>query len=66
VGTLRSHVTAAAAEVIGEPAYWCATDSCPVAYYDLLERTLATAEAHAPGVQHVAHPTGHVDLVVLH
>jgi hypothetical protein len=46
VGTLRSHVTAAAAEVIGEPAYWCATDSCPVAYYDLLERTLATAEAH--------------------
>ena len=45
-GTLLAHLAAEAAESLGEPAYWCATETCPVAYFDLLERTVATADAH--------------------
>jgi len=44
--TLAAHVGPAAGETLGEPAYFCAADTCPVAYFDLLERTVATAAAH--------------------
>jgi hypothetical protein len=43
--TLAAHVVAAAAETLGEPAYFCGADACDVAYFDLLERTVAVAEA---------------------
>ena len=43
--TLASHVVAAAADRLGDPAYFCGTDACDVAYFDLLERTVAVAEA---------------------
>ena len=35
-----------AADTLGEPAYWCATDTCPVAYFDLFERSVDVAAAH--------------------
>lgn len=41
--TVRAH--AAAAESLAEPAYFCATDACNVAYFDLWERTIAVAAA---------------------
>lgn len=44
--TLAAHADAAAAEMLGEPAYFCPGDSCPVAYFDFLERTIAVAAAH--------------------
>lgn len=44
--TLAAHVGPAASETLAEPAYFCAGDTCPVAYFDLLERTIATAAAH--------------------
>jgi hypothetical protein len=43
--TLRAHLEPAAVESLAEPAYWCGGDSCPVAYFDLLERTVAAADA---------------------
>jgi hypothetical protein len=43
--TLAAHVTAAASERLGEPAYFCGTDTCDVAYFDLLERMVATGDA---------------------
>lgn len=43
--TLAAHVAAAAAESLGEPAYYCGTDACDVAYFDLLERTVAIGAA---------------------
>ena len=43
--TLRAHLDAAAVESLAEPAYWCPDESCGVAYFDLLERTVATSEA---------------------
>lgn len=43
--TLRAHVAPAVATGLGEPAYWCVTDSCPIAYFDLLERTVAVDAA---------------------
>ena len=43
--TLAAHVAPAAADALGEPAYFCGTDTCAVAYFDLLERTVAGDEA---------------------
>jgi hypothetical protein len=43
--TLGAHVSGAAAESLGEPAFHCGTDSCDVAYFDLLEREVPVAEA---------------------
>lgn len=43
--TLAAHVAAAAAETLGDPAYFCGTDACDVAYFDLAERTLPVAAA---------------------
>jgi len=43
--TLAAHLQPIAAETLSEPTYWCATDTCPVAYFDLLERTVAVGEA---------------------
>ncbi|MFM8985918.1 MAG: hypothetical protein ACKONH_07670 [Planctomycetia bacterium] len=43
--TLAAHTAPAAAESLAEPAYFCPGDTCPVAYFDLLERTLPTAAA---------------------
>ena len=42
---LAGHVGAAAVERLGEPAYFCGTDACDVAYFDLLERTVAVGDA---------------------
>jgi hypothetical protein len=44
--TLAAHVAAAAAETLAEPVYFCGGDTCGVAYFDLLERTIAAAAAH--------------------
>jgi hypothetical protein len=43
--TLAAHVAPAAAAALGEPAYFCPGDTCSVAYFDLLERTVSTAAA---------------------
>lgn len=43
--TLAAHVDAAVAESLGEPAYFCGTDACEVAYFDLLERWIAVTSA---------------------
>ena len=43
--TLRAHVADDLADALGEPAYFCATDACTVASFDLLERTIQAAEA---------------------
>jgi hypothetical protein len=44
--TLAAHVAPTAVESLAEPAYFCSGDTCAVAYFDLLERTIATAAAH--------------------
>ena len=44
--TLRAHLASDAAESLGEPAYWCATDACPIAYFDLFERSVDADAAH--------------------
>lgn len=54
--TLRAHVPPAAVESLGEPAYFCGTDSCSVAYFDLLERQIPAADAH--GLQWPKDPQG--------
>ena len=36
--TLRAHLLDPASEPLGEPAYFCGSDACEVAYFDLLER----------------------------
>ena len=43
--TRAAHVTAAAAGQLGEPVAFCGTDTCDVAYFDLLERVVPVAEA---------------------
>jgi hypothetical protein len=44
--TLAAHVNPGTVDTLAEPAYFCGGDTCPVAYFDLLERTIATAAAH--------------------
>jgi len=41
--TLRAH--AATAESLAEPVWFCGTDACGVAYFDLWERTIEAADA---------------------
>lgn len=43
--TLRAHVAADQADALGEPAYFCGVDTCPIAYFDLLSRSVSAAEA---------------------
>lgn len=46
--TLAAHVAGnvhGQPESLGEPAFYCDTDACDVAYFDLLERTVAVADA---------------------
>lgn len=43
--TVRAHVAVSSAEVLGEPAFYCGHDSCAVAYFDLLERSVPVTEA---------------------
>jgi hypothetical protein len=43
--TLLAHVAPEVAESLGEPAYFCGTGACDVAYFDLLERMVATGDA---------------------
>lgn len=45
VETLLRHLRDPAAEPLGEPAYFCGTDACEVAYFDLLERCVDVAAA---------------------
>ncbi len=54
--TLAGHVEPASAGVLGEPAYYCGTDACEVAYFDLLERTVAVNAAR--GLPWPKDPTG--------
>ena len=56
VETLAAHVDPAAAEALAEPAYFCPGDTCSVAYFDLLERTISTAAAR--GLFWPKDPTG--------
>ena len=44
--TLSAHVAPAAAAALAEPAFFCGGDTCSVAYFDLLERTISAAAAH--------------------
>jgi len=44
--TLRSHVLPEAVESLSEPAYWCSSDRCSIAYFDLFERTIDNQHAH--------------------
>jgi hypothetical protein len=43
--TLAAHLRPHDADSLGDPAYWCATDTCSVAYFDLLERSVPVADA---------------------
>ncbi len=43
--TLRAHVPPDLADGLAEPAYFCGTDTCAVAYFDLLERSVPAAQA---------------------
>ena len=43
--TLAVHADAAAAATLGDPAYYCDTTACDVAYFDLFERTVPVAVA---------------------
>ena len=45
IQTLLGHVQAQDAESLGEPVYCCTTDSCDIAYFDLLERSIGLAAA---------------------
>jgi hypothetical protein len=42
--TLRAHLPPGSVESLGEPAYFCGTDACDVAYFDLLERSIPAAD----------------------
>ena len=44
--TLKAHLASEAAESLGEPAFWCATNDCPVAYFDLFERSVDCKASH--------------------
>ena len=44
--TLAAHVAVEVAATLGEAAWWCATDTCPVAYFDAFERVVEVATAH--------------------
>lgn len=54
--TVRGHVAAEAVDTLGEPMYWCGTDSCEIAYFDLFERVVLAADAH--GLHWPKDPTG--------
>ena len=43
--TLAAHVAAADAETLGDPAFACGTDTCDVAYFDLVGRSIGVAAA---------------------
>ncbi len=43
--TLSAHLPPDAVASLGEPAYFCGTDTCTVAYFDLLERTVPATAA---------------------
>ena len=45
IETIRAHADREIAESLGEPAFFCPTDTCAVAYFDLLERSVTTAAA---------------------
>jgi hypothetical protein len=44
--TLRAHLDPAGVATLAEPVHWCPGESCDVAYFDLLERTVAVVHAH--------------------
>ena len=44
--TLRAHLASDAVQSLGEPASRCATEACPVAYFDLFERSVDADAAH--------------------
>lgn len=54
--TLAAHVPAPHVEALGEPAYFCDTARCDVAYFDTGERLVHVGEAH--GLPWPKDPTG--------
>ncbi|RLS36187.1 MAG: hypothetical protein DWH79_00230 [Planctomycetota bacterium] len=54
--TLRAHLAAADAESLAEPAAWCDSENCPVAYFDGLERIVEVSRA--TGIHWPKDPTG--------
>ena len=44
--TVYAHVKKGLLDAIGEPAYWCASDTCEIAYFDAYERTIGIIDAH--------------------
>ena len=45
VATLEAHVSAGDAGTLAEPVAWCDTETCPVAYFDSLERSIDVGRA---------------------
>ena len=43
--TLAAHAEPAHVALLGDPAFCCGTDTCDVAYFDLLGRTIGVADA---------------------
>lgn len=54
--TLRAHLEPADADSLSEPAAWCDTETCPVGYFDALERVVEVSRAR--GVHWPKDPTG--------
>ena len=54
--TLRAHLAPADAALLAEPVAWCDTESCPVAYFDALERSVDVSRA--TGIHWPKEPTG--------
>ena len=46
VETVRRHAESGRVESLGEPVYFCPTETCGIAYFDLLERSIAAVAAH--------------------
>ena len=42
--TLHAHLEVADTGALAEPVAWCDTESCPVAYFDSLERSVEVGQ----------------------
>ncbi len=54
--TLRARLDPVDAESLGEPAAWCDTETCPVGYFDDVERVVEAARVR--GVHWPKNPAG--------
>jgi len=54
--TLHAHLEVADTGALAEPVAWCDTESCPVAYFDSLERSVEVGQVS--GIHWPKDPTG--------